>query len=35
MHITSLEAFAATEFNGIFLGRQPGQDVKFSQLFRD
>jgi hypothetical protein len=30
-----LEAFAATKFNKIFLGRQPCQGVKISQRFRD
>jgi hypothetical protein len=28
MENVTLEAFAATGFNGMFLGRQPRQDVK-------
>jgi len=31
----SLEAFAVTEFNEMFLGRQPLQDVKVFWRFRD
>ena len=34
-YTTSLEAFAATESNEIFSGRQPGKDVKVSRRFRD
>jgi hypothetical protein len=30
-----IEAFAATEFNEIFSGRQPLQDVKFLRSFRN
>jgi len=32
--VVSLEVFAATEFNEIFLGRQPRQDVKFFDVSR-
>jgi len=32
---TSLEAFAATEFNEIFSGRRPQQDVKFFRRFEN
>jgi len=31
----SLEAFAATEFNEIFLGREPRQDVKVFRCSRN
>jgi hypothetical protein len=31
----SLVAFAATEFNEMFSGRQPRQGVKFAQCYRD
>jgi len=32
LHGISLEAFTEEEFNEIFLGRQPCQDVKFSDV---